>query len=442
MVASNNNVPMFNLKAVVQETGLKPDTLRAWERRYGLPQPDRTSGGHRLYSQRDINMLKWLIARQEEGLSISRAVDLWDRYSEEEQDPFLAFPLPGQPGSALQPAFTLVETGTPLADLRAEWMAACMSFDERRAEQVLAQAFALYPLEAVCAELLQKGIAEIGQGWYEGTVTVQQEHFASALAIRRLEALLAAAPAPSRPGRILATCPAEEIHTFSLLMVTLMLRRFGWEVIYLGANVPLARMQATMASARPNLIVASAQQLYTAAHLLEMAELVYEERIPLAFGGMIFSLIPELVKRIPGHYLGNEISKAPQVVEQLLHKPRLVGPVEPVPAAALATRDHYREHQALIEAHVWHKMRHMPHDHLVNANTSMGRNILAALTLGDIRYVGSDIEWIEGLLINYGIPAEALHDYLTIYLEAIHNHLDERGQPITDWLSRLSQQEI
>ena len=53
--------PTYNLKAVVQETGLKPDTLRAWERRYGIPEPDRTGGGHRLYSQHDINTLKWLL---------------------------------------------------------------------------------------------------------------------------------------------------------------------------------------------------------------------------------------------------------------------------------------------------------------------------------------------------------------------------------------------
>src|SRR4030042_4721348 len=59
----------FNVKAVVRETGLKPDTLRAWERRYRLPRPERTAGGHRLYSQRDIDCLRWLAARQTEGLS-------------------------------------------------------------------------------------------------------------------------------------------------------------------------------------------------------------------------------------------------------------------------------------------------------------------------------------------------------------------------------------
>ena len=74
-----DDTPVYNLKAVVLETGLKPDTLRAWERRYGLPTPNRSDGGHRLYSERDIQVLKWLVARQQAGLSISRAAELWQR---------------------------------------------------------------------------------------------------------------------------------------------------------------------------------------------------------------------------------------------------------------------------------------------------------------------------------------------------------------------------
>ena len=66
---------LFNLKAVVRQTGIKPDTLRAWQRRYGLPSPRRSAGGHRLYSQRDIDTIQWLAARQQEGLSIKRAVE-------------------------------------------------------------------------------------------------------------------------------------------------------------------------------------------------------------------------------------------------------------------------------------------------------------------------------------------------------------------------------
>ena len=63
-----STTPAFNLKVVLKETGLAADTLRAWERRYGMPMPQRTPGGHRLYSERDIEVIKWLMARQSEGL--------------------------------------------------------------------------------------------------------------------------------------------------------------------------------------------------------------------------------------------------------------------------------------------------------------------------------------------------------------------------------------
>ena len=76
-MAQAKKAPAYNLKVVLQLTGIKPDTLRAWERRYGLPLPQRTAGGHRLYSQYDIEMIKWLMERQDEGMRINRAIDLW-----------------------------------------------------------------------------------------------------------------------------------------------------------------------------------------------------------------------------------------------------------------------------------------------------------------------------------------------------------------------------
>jgi len=84
------NEPLFNLGAVVRQTGLKPDTVRAWERRYNLPTPQRSDGGHRLYSQRDVDTIRWLIARQREGLSISRAAELWRQIEAEGRDPLVA----------------------------------------------------------------------------------------------------------------------------------------------------------------------------------------------------------------------------------------------------------------------------------------------------------------------------------------------------------------
>ncbi|MCL4300374.1 MAG: MerR family transcriptional regulator [Anaerolineae bacterium] len=443
-MSTSNQLPTYNLKAVVQETGLKPDTLRAWERRYGLPQPHRTPGGHRLYSQHDIDMLKWLAARQDEGLSISRAVDLWHSLQQEGTDPLQASTPEASLSVPPPPSFAV---GSAITELRRAWIAACLAFDERTAESILAQASALYPLETVCFELLQKGLTQMGEGWYQGEVTVQQEHFASALAMRRLDALIAATPPPTRPSRILVACPPEEEHAFSPLLITLLLRRHGWDVVYLGADVPSTRLEFTIATARPQLVIVAAQQLHTAASMLEIAHLLNQERVPLAYGGAVFNHLPALRSRIPGHFLGEHLETTPQVVEQLLMSPRLGWPPPVVSQPGEACQEalaHYREHQALIEAHVWQLMKDepIPHSRLANANIKFARNIIAALLLGNIDFLGADIIWIEGLFINHQMPTEQLRRYLNAYRQAVQTHLDERGKIIRDWLAQLLLEDI
>src|SRR5262245_16989141 len=131
-----STTPAFNLKVVLKETGLAADTLRAWERRYGLPVPQRTSGGHRLYSQRDIETIKWLMKRQAEGLSISRAVDMWNEQLASGSDPLSD--LTQSLLASASPILTQYRTpDTTLDSLRAHWVEACMDFSESTAEQTL-----------------------------------------------------------------------------------------------------------------------------------------------------------------------------------------------------------------------------------------------------------------------------------------------------------------
>ena len=206
--------PAFNLKVVLQETGIAADTLRAWERRYGIPMPQRTAGGHRLYSQYDIETIKWLMGRQSEGLSISRAVDLWNEHNASGADPLVGF----APSTVIAPLGTpaiYLSSDTSLDSLRSQWIEACLNFSESTAEQVLNQGFSMFPVEVICTEVLQKGMAEIGGLWYSNNASVQQEHFASGLAMRRLDALLSASPAPTLKQTVLVGCPPNEWHTFT-----------------------------------------------------------------------------------------------------------------------------------------------------------------------------------------------------------------------------------
>jgi MerR family transcriptional regulator, light-induced transcriptional regulator len=432
-----NETPTYNLKVVIQETGVKPDTLRAWERRYGLPQPDRTTGGHRLYSQRDIETIKWLLARQEEGLSISRAVRLWKSLEKEGQNPLQTAERQATEAAPRPP----VLSGPALTEIRDAWVNACLNFDEATAEHTIAQAFALYRPELVCIEVLQKGLARIGELWYVNQATVQQEHFASALAMRRLNALLAAAPAPTRAGRVLIACPPEEDHTFAPLLLAMMLRYRGWDVLYLGANVPLARLETTIQAVQPHLVVLTAQQLNTAASLLLVANFLRTLAVPLAFGGRIFNRLPDLRGRIPGHFLGEQLADAGQMVEQLMtNKTAALPPTTPLPTPYREALVHYRQRQAVIEGEVWQRLQTagMPYERMTTANIHLARDITAALTLGDMAFLQPELVWVETLIINYDESADMLRQYIRAYYEAAQIHLDERGSLIIDWLAQVN----
>jgi MerR family transcriptional regulator, light-induced transcriptional regulator len=430
----DRDTPTYNLKAVVQETGIKPDTLRAWERRYGLPDPNRSSGGHRLYSQRDIDTLLWLMARQNEGLTISRAVELWRSVEGEGRDP-LRIPEYASVDTNLPPV-----QGEEIEILRKRWAEACLAFDERTAERILAQSFAIYPVEVVCLDILQKGMSDIGKGWYEGKVSVQQEHFSSALAMRRIDAMLGASPQPTRTGRILIACAPGEEHVFSQMLLQLLLRRRGWETIYLGANVPLDRLESSLDHVRPHLVILTAQRLSTAATLLEMAETLQDKGIAVAFGGRVFTEIPTLRNRIPGHFLGESIRDALERVEDLVP---VSGPI-PEPQAMdpdyQQALTHFQDRVLDIHARVADRMHsdHTQQTHIATTNLDLAQNIIAALKLGDISLVNEDVEWISGLLANHKLDQEMLGRYFEIYNESAQKTLSQQGQPVLAWLQQTT----
>ncbi|HOU39684.1 MAG TPA: MerR family transcriptional regulator [Promineifilum sp.] len=432
----SDRTPTYNLKAVVQETGLKPDTLRAWERRYGIPDPDRTDGGHRLYSQHDINTLKWLLARQEEGLSISRAVALWHSLRAEGRDPLVVYTLSS---SREADSYTTVAPGSAMIDLRRAWIDACLAYDERRAESTLNQAFAYYAPEDVCFELLQKALAEIGDRWYEGNVSIQQEHFMSALTMRRLDALLAATPAPTRAGRLLIGCPPGENHTFSPLLLTFLLRRRGWDVLYLGADVPTDRLAMTIESTRPDLVIFSAQMLDTAASLYDVAVYLRAAGIALAYSGYIFGLVPELTHRIPGHFLGYDLRRTPAIIENLLADRPPAPPTEPVPESYSHAWAYFRERSGLIETHIWQPLNgNAALNGTAEAIRRLTNNILSALKLGDLDYIAPNLQWLVGMMSSLNLPADTLCHFLTAYHAATAQHLDATlGQPVIAWLAKV-----
>jgi methanogenic corrinoid protein MtbC1 len=422
--------PIYNLNAVLKQTGLKADVLRAWERRYKLPMPQRSAGGHRLYSEYDIETVKWLKARHAEGLSISRAVELWREILQSGRDPLL-----GYGRTELSPGIAST-TDTRIDNLRNLWLEACLNFNDNQAEEALNQAFALYPIETVCMEILQQGLGLIGESWYRGKSSVQQEHFASALATRRLETLITATPMPTRRKTMLVGCPSNEWHTIPALMFSLFLRRRGLKVVYLGANIPALQIEETASAIQPDLIVLATQQLTTAASLVSLVGSLQKLGTPISYGGLVFNRIPELRQRIPAHFLGESMKEGMERIEQLLVTPT------PAPAAILPdnsmqeTARLFRENRALLERDLDNDLQRagLHYSYIREASAHFNNGLAAALELGDIAYLEADLDWVSKLLSGQQIPGERLHHFLAAYKQTIFNHMGEDSASITQWI--------
>ena len=430
-----STTPAFNLKVVLKETGLTADALRAWERRYGLPVPQRSAGGHRLYSQRDIETIKWLMKRQAEGLSISRAVDLWNEQLASGTDPLAGSVQIGLLNTPTVPAQYAFDT--TIDALRTHWIEACLNFSESTSEQLLNQAFSMFPVETVCINILQEGMSEIGNLWYENRASVQQEHFASSLAIRRLDALLASSPAPTRSQTVLVGCPPEEWHTLIPLLLTLLLRRRGLNVIYLGANIPAEQFSNMIKDTKADLVVLVAQQLITAATLQQAALMLSSENIPVAFGGRIFGLHLSLIESIPGHYLGNVLSTSVENIELLLNEKIKMQSSTLASPIYVTAHDVYISKRTQIESTFKDLLEpfSISPEEMKTAIHFLGENITAALQLGNMSHVSAEIDWLKGLLQAHGAPKDQLVSFMLAYSQAVNQIINEQGKPIDEWFA-------
>jgi methanogenic corrinoid protein MtbC1 len=317
-VAQNKrDAPIYNIKAVARLTGVAADTLRRWESRYGIMHPQRTAGGYRMYSQHDVDTIRWLKDRVEEGLSISRACELLRQEGDGAWDRPAPPPAPG-PGTPLGVG------ARPISALVEELLVAYHDTDEHAANKILNDALALYSLEQVINELIYPSLTEVGDRWMRAEFTVAQEHFASALVRGRLANLFHSSPYFAAGPLILVACAPGELHEIGAQVLALFLRRSGYRVVYLGQNVPDESLVSMVRTLRPALVCCSASRAETAANLRYLAEAVQQMRAEsgwapvLAFGGSVFNRHPDLAAKMGAAYLGTDASAAVEQVGALL----------------------------------------------------------------------------------------------------------------------------
>jgi MerR family transcriptional regulator, light-induced transcriptional regulator len=218
-----------------ERVGVSPDLLRAWERRYDLLCPDRSSGGFRLYSDEDVARVERMADHLRRGLSAAQAARF--ALDPDQQGG------PGPAADALSP-----QDGLEHLD------AALHAFDEVAAHDVLDRLLSSLPLETVLRDVVLPYLARVGARWAEGEVTVAQEHFASSILRGRLLALARDWGTGAGPLALLAAPPGED-HDLALLVFGLVLWRRGWRITFLGADTPPDALSDTVARVGPELVV-------------------------------------------------------------------------------------------------------------------------------------------------------------------------------------------
>jgi MerR family transcriptional regulator, light-induced transcriptional regulator len=315
-----SDLPLFNTKAVVHQTGVPAPTLRAWERRYGILTPRRGENDYRLYSERDIITVSWLRERVQSGMTISQAIALLKSLEparrRTRRPPRVAQAEPRDngrgDGAAGAVASQAVVAGYAPSELQATLLHQFANLDEFSAQRTIAQTLAIYPIEDVCQQLLTPVLVDLGRLWADGEVSVVVEHFSANLVRAQLESIFRSIGGSGNGPLVLVGCAPGELHELGALMLAVFLRRAGLRVAYLGQTIEVESLLHTAVSLRPGAILLSAALRAHAEALAHVGnQLAGLAPQPLfGFGGQAFEADPGLAGTVPGMFLGSDAQQA------------------------------------------------------------------------------------------------------------------------------------
>ncbi|MBA3893925.1 MAG: MerR family transcriptional regulator [Gemmatimonadales bacterium] len=284
--AAELQTPRYPVRLVSLRTGLSPHVLRAWERRYGVVQPTRTEGGQRLYSELDIERLLRLRRLTDRGHAIRRIASLpldeLDRLDEE---------IAGE-GRMVRPHLAGDEAdqmrAASVGDSIAAAMQATRRLDAVELQAVLERAAVTLGVPVFLDEVVAPTLVRIGHGWAERSVSVAQEHMATAVFRRVLGWLFRVYEVRGTAPRLVVATPPSQVHELGALMVAASAAAEGWGVTYLGPDLPVADLVSAVRQTDAQAVAISAVHVPKGGDLLGALREMragLPTRVPLLVGG-------------------------------------------------------------------------------------------------------------------------------------------------------------
>lgn len=228
--------PKYVMKVAARLTRLTPFVIRSWEKRYGVVSPERTDTNRRLYSDADIEHLRLLRILTEKGHAIGsiaglsvddlrRMVEEEERRRKEERTGYF------DDGSA--------------ATIREALLIHARALDARAIEDTLMRGSSRMSRRELLERVVVPFVEDLGRGWRDGSLRIAHEHVATAVIRTWLLNALSGGPiAENAPAAIVAT-PQGQVHELGALITANIAAMAGWDVTYLGADLPAEEIAAS-----------------------------------------------------------------------------------------------------------------------------------------------------------------------------------------------------
>ena len=255
--------PALRIGAVARRTGVAVATLRAWESRYGVLRPSRTEGGHRLYSEEDVDRVLSVLRLTGQGWSVSAAAG---SVTAERSPARLELVRPPAEDGSEPGAGAAERTDPTTVRLREELARSIREFDASTAEEVLDTSLARIGVAFTLQDVVMPVLRDLGEGWRDDPSLIAAEHFATNTLRPRLHRLLTGVRSPSAPTCV-AAAPEPEDHELGVLAAAAVAADLGFRVTYLGSRTPTVALERSIATLRPDVVLIGAVTAHAGKHL-------------------------------------------------------------------------------------------------------------------------------------------------------------------------------
>lgn len=293
--------PEFTIKTVQHRTGIKPVTLRAWERRYELLEPARLPNGYRLYSERDIQLLLWVQRRVDSGISISQVVQQFNQIRERGTWP--------ESIQTYSPAKPRKQPPRPARHYAELLFGSLVAHNEERATMVFEETQVYFDLLTIFEEVIQPCMKLLDEAWFVGDIPIATQHMASQVIKGRLAAIMNGLPSIKEGALILVGCGPESMYDLDALMLAVLLRQNNYHVEYLGPDLLTNDLIDYSKIARPKLICLAVNSEPTAFLLKDFSQQLSRVRgkPKFAYFGSYVNRVEPVKQEIEGVYLGDSL---------------------------------------------------------------------------------------------------------------------------------------